>query len=224
MDAAGPARRAEGGRVGERGERLRPRAQTSSGQQRVERADAARARGGGPVVDPREQRPASHRASTASASSRACATQVVVAGHAGQLEGVPRHSAVKPTEPTANAGLWSGAPPARPLDRADQRRPSASNHAGGRPRPASTCRPSGGCRRSPTPTGGRAPPARRRCGAAGRSRNRSPRCARSTSSSSGAHPEPGELGDGVPVHRRLGDRWRRPRRPQSAACGGGPAP
>ena len=116
-------------------------------------------------------------------------------------------SALNPTEPTANVGVVERRAARRPLDRRDQlalprepRRRASDRRA--------RCRPSGGCRRSPTPTGGRAPrgpPAVRRR-----------RCRRNSQAALGAldqlvvgrHPAAGELGDRVPVHRRLRDGGR----------------
>ena len=129
--------------------------------------------------------------------------------------------ALKPAEPTAKAGLWSGAPPAdRSMEPTSA--PFRSNHARGL-HPSGTTSSQRGLSSQPDSHGWQIstrPPAVRRRRP---SRNRSPLVARSRIVPSTSNPSLESSATACPY---IGG-WvivDAPDRPHSAACGWGPAP
>ena len=226
--SARPGGRPRGPHGGAEGRGVRRAAATRVGavdqqqrQQRVEGADAARTRRRSGRRRPRCAASASQRASIASASSSpagARSSSPVDAAPARARSTPPGRE--NPTEPTAKSGLCSGAPPARPLDRADQRALALEPGLGVRPpgtqsshRGLSSHPDSHGWQSSTSPPGGA--PSRAAAGSAGRARHgrARPRRASNPSRVSAAAACP-YIGGCVMVEAAV--------RPQSAACGLGP--
>ena len=203
VDPTGTARRAVGGRVDERAEHLGPRVEQRR-EQRVEGPDAAGAGGRRSVVDPCHQLrgPSGHRSRPpAPAHPPPSGSSPVTLATSRAFHAT---SALKPTEPIANAGLWRGAPlgdrsievTSSPFSVVPRRRGAPGGH---RVVPAGTVVTT----RLP-----RMAQLHQAAGAPASSAQEELHAALGAPHQLvvGRHPEPGELGDGVAVHGWLGDR------------------
>ena len=180
---------------------------SSDGSSASSGADAAGAGGRRAVVDPRHELgvPAGvDRLRQLPSAGRQARRRPVTLASSRAFQAT---SALKPTEPTANAGLWSGAPLG---DRSIEATSVALQREPRRRGPSARHRvvPAGAVVAARLPRVAQLHQAARRCGGAACRRNSTPRWARSHQLVVERHPEPGELGDGVAVHGRLGDRRR----------------
>ena len=166
VHAARAARRAERARD-RRGRRTPPAAggAATAAARRASGSARTRARWGRRRPTSTDRRPSERRSRRP--ARRASADQVVVAGHRRQLERVPRDQRAEADRARRGTpGCGAGAPLG---DRSIEptRSPFSAYHAASACGHRAWCRPTEGCRRSPTPTGGRAPPDPPGCDAAG---------------------------------------------------------